>query len=545
MYARSSQVLHHDGLLYVVMARGGGLFVLDVRDPASARFVGGIEEIDIRNVAVAGETVFVTAWEERAHPTFPELTEDIQSLRAYSGHPDAGFDELGRIEFGGNGRTPSADDLDAVEGRVYVSVQHEVIVVDAHEPAALVVTSRFDTPPSTAMGAVNPYPFESDGRMTASGQRLFVTFNEYGPEHPHGGQSGVAVYDLSMPTSPAEVGAWGQDVPNNVEELAVAEGLLYVSQTPASRVRVYDIADPKAPRQVSDIEVDTCMKDFAVADDRVLILDCASYALHVVDMSDPARPALLARRELWRATAVELRGDYVYAAMYGPGETGDDVGQLAILRLTADGRLEDIYRLEGLPRAAHDMVLRGRHLLLAHRSQDLTVIDVGDPSAPVIVGHVETPGALMGLSVVGDTAYLAAQLPTPQEERDLTPYPTYGGVVTVDISDPSDPRQVAVYEAHLDDHRGNVPRWGVAVAHGHAVLAAAEGYVRVVDVRDAGAPVDAGRIRVPGVVGAAAASGDYVYVAGSGAGLLVLRVNSPAGSRTPKQAFLPSVLRGR
>ena len=542
VFADTTQFLIHHDLLFVVCERERGMAILDVSDASAALVAKWFEDIDVRGVAVGGGLVYLMVFEKRPLPGHPDIEATYQRVQVHDASPASGFAELGRLELGSpeEGGDAPAESLVADGRTAFLSVQSEVLVVDAADPTSPAEVARLDIPPNANMGSASPrggiaYP----GRMVATDGRLFVTFDEYMPDRPHSYTAGVAVYSVSDPEDPIEVGSWTQSAPGNVADLAVVGDVLLVGEIPADRVRVYDLADGTSPRQLATIEVDTGVRDFAADGQRMVVLDEASYALHVIDMRDPSQPSLVARRELWRATAVEISGDYVYAAFYGPGETGDDVGQLAILHLAPGGELEELYRLEGLPRGATDLAFAGDTLVLAHRSFGLTFIDVHDPNAPIVVGAFDPPHVAMGMSVVNDMAYLAVKLPTPEDERDQPVWPTYGGVMLVDVAEPSHPSEIATNGVHLDDYRGNVERWGMAVTNGVALLAAAEGYVRAFDVRDPASPREVQKLRVPGVVGAAATRGQYAYIAGQDAGLLILRVNGFRDTAGTIPIYLP------
>jgi len=61
---------------------------------------------------------------------------------------------------------------------------------------------------------------------------------------------------------------------------------------------------------------------------------------------------------------------------------------------------------------------------LADGSSGLQVIDVSNPSSPVLIGSVDTPGFARGVTVTGDTAYVA----------DWS-----NGLQVIDVSNPSSP----------------------------------------------------------------------------------------------------------
>jgi len=114
---------------------------------------------------------------------------------------------------------------------------------------------------------------------------------------------------------------------------------------------------------------------------------------------------------------------------------------------------------------ATGVALRGTLLYVADPRSGIAVVDVSNPAAPKLTGHVATPGAPQSIVVDGTHAYVAA---------------SSAGLVVVDIADPAAPRVVA-----------NAGTPGTATQ-----LAYAKGYVyladwndvRVFDVHDPGKP---------------------------------------------------------
>jgi len=86
-----------------------------------------------------------------------------------------------------------------------------------------------------------------------------------------------------------------------------------------------------------------------------------------------------------------------------------------------------------LPSPALDLAVDGRYVYIAAGESGLLVIDVADPSDPLLVARVPTAGT-DGVAVAGAVVYLA--------EADSTPGAVYG-LRTVDISDPASPLPIA------------------------------------------------------------------------------------------------------
>lgn len=527
--------------LYVDGGRGLGMGVFDVTDPTALRLLWWLEDSDVRGIAIDGGLLSVAVYDAQSTP---DQWVQIHDAASGDDYPELGRIGLDRADAGAPALS-GVDDM-AAEGRtVYVSAQSDVLVIDVSDPSAPVETTRFPIEANTDMGSSNPRRFFGNpGRLLARDGRLYLTYNAQLPGRPLSATSGVAVYDLSDPASPSEVEAWARPLPHNVSNLALVDGKLIVGDVPSYFLRVYDISAPAAPQLLSTIQIDTNVRDIASEGSRMVVVD-GGHTLHLIDLSDASAPRLVARHELRRSVAVALRGDLVYACFEGPGETGPAVGQLAILELTADEELVERHRFEGLPCSETGLDFAGDTLVARHTSQGLTFVDVRDPDLPSVLGSIDTPHFAMGKQTIGTDVYLAVKLPVPEDQRDVSPRPTYGGIMRVDASIPQLPMAAALVGIHLDDYRGNANPWGMAVTQGIALLTAAEGYVRAFDLRDPNAPSALPALRVPGVVGQAVAAGNHVYVAGHDTGVLILRVDGLRGGDGASSLYLPVALSGR
>ncbi len=217
----------------------------------------------------------------------------------------------------------------------------------------------------------------------------------------------------------------------------------------------------------------------------------------------------------------------------------------------------------GFDGEARDIAVAGSRAYLANLSSGFYVLDVGDPRAPRIVGHVDTPHSASAVDVAGTYAYVADGAT---------------GLLVIDVADPTDPRIVGTVDtpgyawdvvvsgtlAYLSDQyrllvidvsnpvapwiRGGVDLagWGVQIAQsGHHVFAAvrAAGF-QVIDVGNPVAPVVvAGGAPTP--VEGIAVHGAHAYLACLGNGLAVLDISDPVHPQVIGVADEPGAYAGR
>ena len=132
----------------------------------------------------------------------------------------------------------------------------------------------------------------------------------------------------------------------------------------------------------------------------------------------------------------------------------------------------------------------------------LFVAEMTDPEAPRFLSHAELASdpedvvRAVDVAIAGGHAYIAA---------------LFGGLRVVDVSDPANPAVVAV-------HPTPGQASGVAVAGNYAYIANGYGGLRVVDVSAPRFPVEVGSVDTPGPAGDVAVVGTFAYVVDGGCG---------------------------
>ncbi len=155
---------------------------------------------------------------------------------------------------------------------------------------------------------------------------------------------------------------------------------------------------------------------------------------------------------------------------------------------------------------AHDVAVAGNYAFIADYNSGLKVVDISDPTGPVLAGSYDTAGNPTGIAVSGDYAFI-----TNLSE----------GLQVFDISDPLNPALAGAY-----DTPGNPLK--VAISGNYAFVADADSGLQVVDIRDPTNPTLAGNYSAAGgQTRDVAVDGDYAYVANELAHL-VIDIRNPA-----------------
>jgi hypothetical protein len=165
--------------------------------------------------------------------------------------------------------------------------------------------------------------------------------------------------------------------------------------------------------------------------------------------------------------------------------------------------------LGGFGNCGEGMVIQlardGRRVLwLAHESapKNVTAVDVTEPRKPSVILQTDLPHGDMrsnSLDLVGDLLVVAYQT----KEPGLKP----AGFEIFDVSDPSEPRRVAFFDASGPHSRGVHHLWFVDGSYVHVASGAPDftprnrkddQFYRIIDVRQPSRPVEVGRWWLPG-----------------------------------------------
>jgi hypothetical protein len=142
------------------------------------------------------------------------------------------------------------------------------------------------------------------------------------------------------------------------------------------------------------------------------------------------------------------------------------------------------------------------------------VFDLSEPSAPVGVGGLELGhgwiSPLCVCSYAHDLAFSDGYAYVAERS-----YAGGSGLRVIDVSDPTAPVQVALVETPGE-------ALGVAVSDGYAYVADGGSGLRVFDVSAPSAPIEVGSYDTPGTAWDVAVAGAYAYVADEEAGLEIL-----------------------
>jgi len=439
-----------------------GLWIVDVSDPAQPTVLAN-DSIDgfVEGLAVAGGTLVLALGEDGL------LWVD-----------EASGDVLGTLK---------------VEGDVIDVTVHDDWVYAAAGPAGLLIVDPIElTQPELVATVTIP----SGARAVQTiGNRAYVAASASG---------GLRVIDISEPSLPVEMGGYFSGYPYSKYAVDVAvtpEGIAFIAAglggfrivdlsdpaqfielasvdtgttravhawgdvvyvAGAGGIRTYDVSALDAPTELSKLHSAGLAVGLAIADNRAYVADLDG-GLKILDLSSVDNPGVLGSIGDFEPEAVDVVGDYAYAV---------------------SKRDESCWCTPG----------------------QLDIVDVSNPTNPVVVSTFDFNGFPSSVRVVDGTAWIGT---------------TYGNLIVVDVTDPALPEAVT--------HLGGGYSFGTTEAVGNYVFASRRYFgLVVIDISELSNPQVVAEIETPGYGSDLALDGNTIYMADGGGGLQIFDVTTPS-----------------
>ncbi|RIL09211.1 hypothetical protein DCC79_11695 [bacterium] len=293
-------------------------------------------------------------------------------------------------------------------------------------------------------------------------------------------------------------------------------------------VHVVDVSDPAHPRLVATAATAGAAYDVAVAGDRLYVA-AWSAGLEIHDISDPAAPRKLgAVPTRANAQAVAVGGTVAYVGDWSAVFDGPDPEYGVVALDVADPAAPRAIGHLNTPGWAGDLALDGSTLYVADGPGGLRVLDVADPTRPREIAALPTAVRAYGIDHAADRLYIA----------DNT-----GGLRLVDVADPAVPTDLGGLTF------GGGAAYGVAAAGDRAWVALADGggpadagRVALVDVSDPRRPVALAEHATPQRAwGVDVDAAGRAFVAATGSGIVVL---AAGGGAAGARVYLPQLSLG-
>jgi hypothetical protein len=452
-----------------------GLRVIDVANPAAPVQVGNVELLSgpiqsysyPTEVEVVGDLAYIADTAGLRTVDVSDATAPVDiDLAASSGRPYSlavvdGLAYVTSVIYRGglsvfdlsDPRTPiEIGFLQLLDGALDVAVEGETAYV-ADDEAGLQAIDVSDPEAPVALGRLATSASSAWALTTANGLAYVLNRTRLG---------NLVIVDLSIPTTPIEVGTTTVSDAAYAPEVAVVGDLAYVT-VGEEGIRAIDVANPAAPVEISAIDTPGYAVDVTGVDSVAYIADDDT-GLRIVDFAKPAVPVEISAIDTpGSAAAVEVVNGLAYVADWDSG--------LRVIDVSNPEAPVEIGAID-TPGQASDVAVVGGVAYVADGYSGLRIIDISNPEHPVEIGALDTPGRTLDIAVSGGRAYLV-------DGKNLH---------IVDVSDPKQPVEIGTF----------TPSGGYSYCRACAVAVVGEiAYMGVhdimaVDVSDPTAPVEAG-----------------------------------------------------
>lgn len=516
----SPRDLDVSGSLACVVLDSSTLQLVDVSQPDAPELLGSAAVPSTPNaVAISGSYAYVAAADyvgargvfvyDIANPAVPTLLT----------HVPVGSDpqELG------------------IDGRyAYVLDAFEVTVLDLVDPAAPVIAETLSIPGYCRFLAFrDDYLYvicQCNESLRSFGDGLYIVdksdplhlalVGSYAPEERApmwglafwrdyaivaGGDPGLAFLDISDPAAPrmvarAGIQAWAYF-------FHVQDDVLFAC---SDRVVSYALREPFTPDPVSWVPHSLACASLAVLGDHAYAVRVDPSELVVIDMGDPADPAVIGREPLpfpnASVLAVAPCDDRIIAYVGGSGYPDTT----AIVDVT-DPRNPRTAGSLIVPHHPSDLVVQGGYLYAVCGVADVRIYSIADPLHPLLVSVIEFTYSAQTVDVSGTRLYVGRRIADMEH------------LFIYDVSDPAQPRFLGA------SMLSECP-YEIVIRDDLAYIADGARGMLILDVGDPGMPALVSRLEVFARAQDIALSGDRAYVTDwTGVGALqVIDISDPA-----------------
>ena len=466
---------------------GGGLTLLDIRDPATPELAGTLDipGAAVWDVAVSGDTAIVAAGPLGLKMIDIGSDGALSIIAAVDSVPFAlgvavsgsmvavanGYNGLVMVDISTPGEPLRRGDV-ATPGRSFaVRVSGQTAYLGSGN-GGLQVVDIADPDRPTIMGAASTPIHVTDLIVDDSNAFLADCY------------SGLQIVDMDRLGAIPSIGA--VETQGNATGLDLANGFAVVAAGETG-LGMIDISDPTAPFMTDSVETNGEAFDVAVSGDYAFVADGGG--LTVVDIRDPFALAVVGSVAVpgW-GRRITLTGGHAFVA---DPETG-----LQIIDISDPAHPEIV---GSVGEAAVQAAISGNLALVVDGHDSLTIVDISDPAHPGIISETTIDGnEPYGVAVVGDKAYvgagwrlIAVDISDPGHPAELGDVDIYGstfdifidgpmayvaagpfGIQMVDIADPESPTLIGTV-----DTQDNA--YGVTISGPMAVVADGTGMVIV------------------------------------------------------------------
>jgi hypothetical protein len=405
----------------------GRMHVIDISNPAVPQLKGSYTGLNSpRNIAIKENVAFVCdstnglVIVDVSDPQGPVLI-DSDTDRDYNRIKING--NYAYVSFSGEGieifdvTDPGAPSTVAIYGADHAYSQLHVANDNVYIAANWKGLQIVGVSNPAAPAAVGAYDHSSNPTgIYVKGNYAFIVDNNI---------PGIRILDVSSPATPIQKSTWVPDGnEKNIVDLKVKDNLA-LALVSSLGLYIVDVSNPAAPQKKSLYTIDEYPTALCYNGDYVYITYLTG--MDILDISDPDAPVKKGGIKLDGAQEkITVQGNYVYIAGYD---------EFQIIDVSNPANPSSVYR-KGYFSGTPYIFVRGNYLYVNGATKcGLDIYDITNPKEPVIVTTYQVAREqdfVNDMFVDGNYAY-------------FTNY--YDGLLVVDVSDPSQPKQVGHYQS--------------------------------------------------------------------------------------------------
>lgn len=346
-----------------------GLKIFDMADPSTPVEKGSLEFSDIRKINSIGEKLFVTTGQgtslvDVSDPSNPKINGSIPEI-IFSATPSNGY-------------------------AIAASPNRGLLTVDPAGAEGSVVIGKFE-----GVGSSND--------IQVSGNRLYILDD----------QKNIRVFDITNLYKPVEIDGINLPQPSGTNYFQIDGTTLYTNDVDKPVV-IRNIEDPANITLIGEYTDPIDSVNLNISEGKAYFCDrTVPVGINVVDLSDPASPALLKKHENILCNAAAKKESLLLAAGAKDLQIFNDSGTFEMIKsvqISAAGY-------------ATDIKLSGDNVFLAFGQSSIVVVNISNPERPYIKGVTTLQNAFISsaiaIDISGNYAHVAQM---------------YGGFRTYDIS---------------------------------------------------------------------------------------------------------------
>ena len=207
-----------------------------------------------------------------------------------------------------------------------------------------------------------------------------------------GTNQGIMILDLSdLPNSVGLVGAYNPPGHSTSHNLSIDEatGYAYVCSTGGGGFRIVNLADPENPVDVHEVNTGS-IHDLYATNDLVYVAEGWLSSFSVYDCSNKTNPVRLAEFQTPGGYAHSFWADQDGQYAMTTEETPERTCKVWNVSDASQGNISLVGEWLGASQIAHNAHILGDFAFVSHYSSGVSVVDISDPSQPIEIANYDT-----------------------------------------------------------------------------------------------------------------------------------------------------------